>query len=145
MDLEALDTLVQIRSGMSGQARLAWQAGVDGSEYRVESHVEIPALHVVGFGLSQVSGEVLVSQDGIEGSLRSARFAGGTVSGTYSLDGFGAPWRHRVVDLCLRDQRFWGYLPRKQFQPYQHAPKYGRIRQGRIRLQLVAGRSYLGL
>lgn len=97
VDLGVLDRTVHVRAGLAGRARLDWNARLENDEFKVESQVEAAALQVVGFDLSRVSGEILVSRDGIEGSLRSAQFAGGTVAGTYTLTGFGPPWRHRVV------------------------------------------------
>jgi len=97
LELAELDDTLRIGAGLAGPLRAHWQATVESGGFTVEASVESPRLRVVGFEVGEVAGEVLVTREGVEGSLQRGGFAGGIVSGTYTLAGLGPPWRHRVV------------------------------------------------
>ena len=50
-----------------------------------------------GFAADDVDGEITLTSEGVEGSLRRARLAGGVVSGSYRLAALGPTWPHRVA------------------------------------------------
>lgn len=98
IDAAEAERILRIGAGLRGSLDLAWQANVErGARFSVDARVSAPFVEVVGFRLDAIDGEVHLSPDGLEGSLAEARFAGGTVSGSYSLASFGAPWPHRVA------------------------------------------------
>ena len=101
VELGDLDRTLRIGAGLSGHVDLRWKGsvrtGVKTVDFRVDSVVSSLKAEVAGFRFEGLVGEAHVSPDGIEGSISQATFAGGDVEGSYTLQGFGPPWRHRVA------------------------------------------------
>jgi autotransporter translocation and assembly factor TamB len=95
--LAQLDRVLSIGAGLGGTAEAEWKAEIGRGTFRVDASLRSPRVSVVGFDFAALSGDARVSSDGIEATLASATYAGGTVSGSYSLESLGPPWRHHVA------------------------------------------------
>lgn len=108
VDLAWLDRWVEAQASLVGEVGLTWRLAVpsDG-QLLVEAQVRSDRLSVVGFTAEEVDGEVTLTSEGLEGSLRRARLAGGVVSGSYRLDELGPSWPHHAAlrgsDLAVSD------------------------------------------
>ncbi len=100
-ELAELDRTIGIGAGLAGPVRVRWKGsvrtGVKVVDFRVDGTVAAPQAEVAGLKFARLAGEVHLSPEGLEGSVAEATFAGGTLEGSYSLGGFGPPWRHRVA------------------------------------------------
>lgn len=97
VDLATLDRTLRIGAGLEGQARLAWELSLAAGAFRVDTEVACSRAGVVGFTFTDVDGEVHLSQDGLETTLRRAVFAEGELEGSYTLGELGPPWSHRIA------------------------------------------------
>ncbi|MCU0291810.1 MAG: translocation/assembly module TamB [Thermoanaerobaculaceae bacterium] len=98
VDLTWLDRWVQARADLQGGVDLTWRLAVDtDGQLLVEAQARSDRVSAVGFAAEDVDGEITLTPDGIEGSLRHARLAGGDVSGSYRLAALGPTWPHRVA------------------------------------------------
>jgi len=97
VDLGDLDRTVGIRADLEGQAEVTWRGTMIGREFVLDGAVTVPQAKVQGIEFSSLSAEAHLSNEGLEASLREALFAGGRLEGSYHLEDFGPPWRHRIA------------------------------------------------
>lgn len=97
VDLAILDATVGIRADLTGEADIAWQGSVVERDFEVTAAVEVSAASVAGIGFSGLVAQAHVSSEGLEVSLREMGFAGGNIEGSYALEQFARPWRHRIA------------------------------------------------
>lgn len=95
--LAELDRLLHVGAGLTGAVQLTGSATVSAEGFVVDARVISPRLEVVGFVVEDVEAETHITSEGLEASLGRGTFAGGAVEGSYSLEGFRPPWRHRVA------------------------------------------------
>lgn len=95
--LAELDRLFRVEAELTGKVQVTASATVSADGFVVDARMQSPHVEVVGFVVEEVEAEAHVTPQGIEASLERGRFAGGVVEGSYVLEGFQAPWRHRVA------------------------------------------------
>ena len=95
IDLATLDSIVKAGGILSGT--IAIDATVRAREDD-PLQVEIQSRHlaVAGFSLDDVAGRVVLGGGGLRGDLARARFYGGRLNGSYSLEHFRGSFPHRV-------------------------------------------------
>jgi hypothetical protein len=96
-DLAVVDRTVGIRAGLVGEVSTDVEFETSRGSFSVDARVQLAHFEVAGFSLDDVSGEVHLTDEGLEGALAGAKVSGGTLEGSYTLAGFGPPWSHRVA------------------------------------------------
>ena len=95
-DLAILERTVGIGAGLEGTVRVGGEFGGTALGPVVQARVEGGPVGVAGFTVGALTGDVRIDAGGLEATLGEAQVLGGTVSGRYTLERFGAPWRHRI-------------------------------------------------
>lgn len=96
LDLAWFDTLVKGKGLLDGGAEIAVSLDT-AAPSMLHAAVRAPHLEAAGFPFDEVVGSLeLTRSRSLRGTLDRASFHGGTVSGSYRLDGIGASWAHRV-------------------------------------------------
>ncbi len=96
-DLASVDKMVGIGAGLVGEVSADVEFESSRGSFSVDARVALAHCEAVGFSLDDLSGEVHLTDEGLEGSLAGASFSGGTLEGSYTLPHFGPPWSHRVA------------------------------------------------
>lgn len=95
--LAELDRLLHVEADLAGTIHVTGAATLSGEQFVVDARATGERVEVAGFAFHDVEAEAHITNDGLEASLARGTFAGGTVEGSYVLEGFRPPWRHRVA------------------------------------------------
>jgi hypothetical protein len=109
LDVGRLDSF--IRGGGLLGGRAAFDLALDSAaEFPLAAHVQAPWLEVESYRFEDAEGDLELGRDrSLRGTLSRARFLGGSVSGSYRLDGLGGAYAHQV-EVAISDLSLAGFL-----------------------------------
>jgi len=91
-----LERLGWIADEIAGDARFTGEVSWTGSEWTVSGDLRSRRLDIVGFGLSELQAGLEVNRERADLALRSARWADGTLFGTFEV-ALASPYRARLA------------------------------------------------